>query len=308
MNNVGGCNLNLLSAVPSCPDFTLVNPPAFPVPISHDSSIDLSVKFTPTSAGPKSCNLTVTTDDPINPVVLVPLTGNTELGSATVTVPAGIVFPPTVIQQNAACPAQIGVPITNDGACPVKVTNVGITQTSSPLDYSLTGLPGLPSTLAAGGQLGSGGLDLIFEPFTVARESTGTVDVTFEDDPILHTTTTTDNIPFCGEAVHRGLRVLVRLGGVPVSGVKEIQLQSAFGPEQPNGNFVVKRTIKHAALQTVTGVFPCPSFDFHAEFGGESNPIQLKDGTYRLKVLLKVGNKTKTSNVRALRIIRPFSA
>jgi hypothetical protein len=105
------------------------------------------------------------------------------------------------------------------------------------------------------------------------------------------------------------LRVLVRLGGVPVSGVKQIQLQSAFGPEQPNGNLFVKRTIKHAQLQTVTGsVAPCPSFQFHAEFGGESNPIQLKDGTYRLKVLLKVGNKTKTSNVRALRIIRPFSA
>jgi hypothetical protein len=161
----------------------------------------------------------------------------------------------------------------------------------------LTGLPGLPVTLAAGGQLGSGDLDLIFEPFTVARESTGTVDVTFVNDPIL-LTTTTDHIPFCGEAVHRGLRVLVRLGGVEVSGVKEIQLQSAFGPEQPNGNFFVKRTIKHAALQTVSGTAPCPSFDFHAEFGGESDPIQLKDGTYRVKVLLKVGKKTKTKIVR----------
>jgi len=297
VNNVGGCNLSLLNAVISCTDFSLVNPPAFPVPISPDSGIDLTVKFTPTSAGPKSCNLTITTDDPNNPTVVVPLTGTTQLGSASIAVPAGITFPPTVIQQNAACPAQIGIPITNNGACPVAVTAVGITQTSSPLDYSLTGLPGLPSTIVAGGQLGSGGLDLVFEPFTVARESTGTVDVTFVNDPIL-LTTTTDHIPFCGEATHRGLRVLVRLGGVEVSGVKEIELQSAFGPEQPQGNFFTKRTIKHAALQTVTGVFPCPSFDFHAEFGGESEPLQLKDGTYRLKVKLKVGKKTKTKIVR----------
>jgi len=202
-----------------------------------------------------------------------------------------------VIQQNAACPAQVGVPITNAGTCPVAVTAVGITQTSSPEDYSLTGLPGLPVTLAAGGQLGAGGLDLVFEPFTVARESAGTVDVTFVDDPIL-LTTTTDHIPFCGEAVHRGLRVLVTLGGVPVSAVKEIELQSAFGPEQPSGNFFTKRTIKHAALQMVAGAAPCPSFSFHAEFGGESDTLQLKDGTYRLKVQLKVGKKTKTKIVR----------
>ena len=297
VNNVGGCNLSLVNAFTTCSDFTLVNPPAFPVPISPDSGIDLTVKFTPTSAGPKSCFLHVVTDDPNNLNVLVPLTGTTQLGSASITVPPGITFPPTVIQQNAACPAQIGIPITNNGSCPVAVTAVGITQTSSPLDYSLTGLPGLPSTIVAGGQLGSGGLDLVFEPFTVARESTGTVDVTFVNDPIL-LTTTTDHIPFCGEATHRGLRVLVTSGGAEVSAVKEIELQSAFGPEQPQGNFFVKRTIKHAALQTVSGSFPCPSFDFHAEFGGESEPLQLKDGTYRLKVVLKVGKKTKTKIVR----------
>ena len=297
VNNVGGCNLSLVNAFTTCSDFTLVNPPAFPVPISPDSGIDLTVKFTPTSAGPKSCFLHVVTDDPNHLNVFVPLTGTTQFGSASISVPEEIVFPPTVIQQNAACPAQIGVPITNDGACPVKVTSVGITQTSSPEDFSLTGVPGLPSTVVAGGQLGSGGLNLVFEPFTVARESSGTVDVTFENDPILHTLTT-DNIPFCGEAVHRGLRVLVREGGTPVPGVKEIELQSAFGPEQPQGNFFTKRTIKHAALQTVTGTGVCPSFQFHAEFGGESNPLQLKDGEYRLKVRLKVGKKTKTKIVR----------
>ena len=298
VHNVGGCNLSLISAVPSCADFVLVNPPTFPVPISPDSGIDLTVKFTPTSAGPKSCNLTVTTDDPINPVVLVPLTGNTELGSTSVTVPAGLTFPPTVIQTTAACSATLGVPIANAGTCPVKVTALGLTQTSSPADYTLTGAPTLPLPIPAGGQLGSGGLNLVFAPNAIAQFSTGTVDVTFEDDPILHTTTTL-NVPFCGEGVHRGLRVLVTQGGVPVSKVKLIELQNAFGPEQKGGILTV-RSVKNALLQTVASSFPCPGFDFHAEFGGITNPYQLKDGTYRIRATIKVGKKTKTKIVRTV--------
>ena len=125
------------------------------------------------------------------------------------------------------------------------------------------------------------------------------MDVEFENDPILHTLTTV-SVPFCGEAVARGLRVLVTNGGVPVSNVKRIDLQSAFGPEQPNGNFFTHQTIKNAALQSVTGTPPCPSFMFNAEFGGISNPIQLKDGEYRVKVEIKVGKKTKKKVVRVL--------
>jgi photosystem II stability/assembly factor-like uncharacterized protein len=297
VNNTGPCNLIVTSAVISCSDFTLVNPAEFPATISADSGLDIGVNFTPTSAGPKSCTLTINTDDPVNPVVVIPLTATTPLGSASLTFPAGLTFPPTVIQQNAACPVKLGVPVTDGGACPVKVNTVTLTQTSSPADYSLTGLPGLPVTLAPGDQLGSGDLDLVFEPFTLARESTGNVNFTYVNDPITGATTTTE-VPFCGEAVHRGVRVLVTLGGVAVSTVKNISLQDAFGPEQPQGNDYTIQTIKNAPLQMVTGVAPCPSFQFHAEFGGVSNPRQLKLGVYRVKVYLKVGKKTKHKVVR----------
>jgi hypothetical protein len=105
-------------------------------------------------------------------------------------------------------------------------------------------------------------------------------------------------VPFCGEGVQRGLRVLVTQGGVQVSTVKRIQLQFAFGPEQPQGDFSVHQTIKHAALQTVPASGACPGFMFHAEFGGSTNNRQLKDGTYRIVVKLKIGSKTKTKIVR----------
>jgi Abnormal spindle-like microcephaly-assoc'd, ASPM-SPD-2-Hydin len=299
LNNVGPCGLIVTSAVISCADFTLVNPGEFPATISADSELDVGVNFTPTSAGPKSCTLTVTSNDPVNPVVNIPLTATTPLGSASLTLPAaGLTFPPTIIQQEAACPDPMTVPITNGGMCPVQINSVDLTQSSSPLDYTLSGLPGLPLQLGAGDELGAGDFDLVFEPFTLARESTGTVNITFVNDPITGATST-DQVPFCGEAVHRGVRVLVTLGGVPVAKVKRIEIQNAYSPAQSVGIKTIK-TVKDALLQTVTGTAPCPSFQFQAEFGGISNPGALKDGTYRIRVRLKVGKKLKTRVVRVV--------
>ncbi len=289
INNVGMCNLNVTSAVVSCADFTLENSPVFPVAISHDSNLGLTVQFTPTSAGPKSCTLTINSDDPSNPSLVVPLTGTTPTGSASLTVPAGLTFPPTVIQGDAACSSKLGVPVANTGSCPVKVTNVAISGADA-TDYSLTGLTGLPATIAPGDQLGSGDLSAVFAPLAVNRTSTASVDVTFENDPITHATTT-DSIPVCGEATHRGVRLLVLEGGVPVSVVKRIKLQVAVSPDQP-AHIVGLKTLKNVPLTTVTASGPCPGFQYHAEFGGASNPVQLKAGTYRLKVKIK-GHKAQ---------------
>jgi len=297
VDNVGTCNLHLINAFPTCADFTLVNPPTFPVPISPDSGIDLTVQFTPTSAGLKACTLEVVTDDPVNPVEFLPLTATTPTGPTELTFPAGLTFPPTVIQQSGACSASLGVPVLNSGSCPVSIASVTLNHLSAtPADYSLTGVPGVPSNLAPGEVLGAGNLDVVFAPFTLARTSTGTVDVEFENDPITHSLTTV-SVPFCGEGVRRGMRILVTQGGVPVSTVKRIELQFAFGPEQPDGDFHTIRTIKHASLQTVTGTAPCPSFEFHQEFGGASDTFQLKDGTYRVKVFLSGVKKSKIVRV-----------
>jgi HYDIN/CFA65/VesB-like, Ig-like domain len=288
VNNIGLCNLNVASAQVSCADFTLENNP-FPAAISHDSNLGLTVKFTPTSAGLKSCNLTINSDDPSNPVLVVPLTGTTPTGSASLTVPAGLTFPPTVIQGDAACSSTLGVPVANTGNCPVKVTNVAISGADA-TDYSVAGLTGLPATIAPGDQLGSGDLNAVFAPLAVNRTSTASVDVTFENDPITHATAT-DSIPVCGEATHRGVRVLVLEGGVPVPVVKKIKLQVAVSPDQP-AHIVGLKRLKNVPLTTVAPSGPCPGFQYHAEFGGESNPVQLKAGTYRLKVKIK-GHKRK---------------
>jgi hypothetical protein len=288
VNNIGSCDLNVASAAISCTDFTLVNNP-FPAKISPDSGLGLTIQFTPTSAGPKSCNLTITSDDPGNPTLVVPLTGTTPTGSASLSVPVGLTFPPTVIQADAACSSMLGIPIANTGACPVKVTSMTISG-ANPSDYSVTGLTGLPTTVAPGDQLGSGGLNAVFAPLAVNRTSTANVNVTFEDDPITHATAT-DVIPVCGEAVNRGVRILVLQGGVPVPVVKRITLQRALAPDQ-HLPIQTHQTLKNVPLTTVTASGLCPGFQYHAEFGGATNPTQLKAGTYRLKVKIK-GQKRK---------------
>ena len=310
INNVGNCNLQITGVMISCPDFTLVNPSEFPATISPDSELPVGINFTPTSAGPKSCSLTIDSTDPVNPVVIIPLTGNTATGTASLTFPAALTFAPTVIQASAACSSSLGIPIANAGTCPVQIKSIGITQTSTlppNLDYSLTGLPTLPLSVPAGGQLGSGDFDLAFAPFVLnpARFDSGTVDVTFVNDPITGATATT-HVPFCGEGVRRGVRVLVTQGGVPVPVVKRIFLQNAFTPEQQTGQGTIK-ILKNVALQAIPASGACPMLEFQGEFGGVSDPYQLKDGGYRIKVQIKVGKKIKTKVVRATVDVCTFS-
>ena len=294
VSNTGPDNLIVSSVTHSfgSPDISLVSGPTFPVNISPDANFDFAFACTPTTSGAKTATFTIVSNDPAKPDTTFTVTCNTD--PLSLSVPGSLTFPPTVVQSTASCSSKLGVPIVNTGVCPLKVTNIALTANP---DYSLTGLATLPLPIPPGGQLGTGDLNAVFAPIAIERTSTANVNVTFEDNAFTHHTTT-DTVPLCGEGVNRGLRVLVTLAGVPVSSVKRIELQSAFGPEQPNGNFSTHQVIKNAALQSIFGSPPCASFEFNAEFGGVTNPKQLKDGEYRVKVQIKVGKKTKTKVAR----------
>jgi len=74
--NTGACDLSVTSAAVACPDFTLINNP-FPAKVSPDSCLDLVVRFTPVEPYSKSCDLTITSNDPDSPTVVRTLTGKT---------------------------------------------------------------------------------------------------------------------------------------------------------------------------------------------------------------------------------------
>jgi hypothetical protein len=280
--NVGACNLHVTSASVDCPDFTLVNNP-FPATVSPDSCLNLVIRFTPTSPGPKSCTLTITSDDPDTPVITLTLTANTPAPS--IDVPLDLGFPPTVIQSIGPCHSANPFPISNTGSCNLTITNITIGGPNAG-DYSLAGLPSFPIILEPGHIVGEGALNVVFSPTAVARERRGTVSVTYESDPITHATTTITRM-LCGEGVKTGARVLVTAAGVPLASVDKIQLHRLTVNKDND-------VVHNAPLQTVTPTLPCTPFQFHREYGTVSNPIQLLTGSYEVTVQATVNGHKRT--------------
>ncbi len=286
--DVGLCTLHVLSASINCADFTIEGNP-FPAPISADASLPLTIQFTPTSGGAKSCTLTIVSDDPAHPTVTLPLTADTP--AVNIDVPPDQNFPATVVQSVGACNASNPFPVSNNGTCPLTISSVAIGGPDA-ADYSQSGLPSLPTSIPAGGILGQGNLDNVFKPTRITRAENGTVTVTYEDDPITHhTTPVVRNL--CGEGTSRGARVLVTAGGVPLATVDKIQLHRL----NSNRKAISIDNVNNATLQTVTQTAPCASFKFHREWGGVSNPIQLTAGDYQVTVNATVNGKKASKTV-----------
>lgn len=289
--NVGTCNLHVTGATVNCPDFTIINNP-FPATISPDSCLSLVIRFTPTSPGPKTCTLTITSDDPDTPVVTLTLTANTPL--ASIDVPPDVSFPPTVIQSVGPCTSLKPFPISNTGTCNLKITSISIGGANGS-EFSLVGLPSFPIILEPGHIAGEGNLKIAFAPTAVDRDRFGTITVTYESDPVTHATMNVVR-NLCGEGVRTGARVLVTVGGVPIAMVEKIQLQRITG----NRNKRILDTVDVARdlpLVAVTPGAPCVGFQYHREYGTVSNPIQLLPGSYQLTVTAIVDGHRRNQSV-----------
>jgi hypothetical protein len=293
--NVGGCNLNVISAefVPPCPDFTLINNP-FPAPVSPDFCAPLTIRFTPTSAGPKVCTLRITTDDPDTPVIDLIVTGNTP--QAAIDVPPSMSFPPEVIQSVGACTTEQPFPISNTGTCPLVITDVALGGEDVG-DYAMSGLPSFPIILEPGHIVGEGDFEVVFAPTVVDRDRLGNLTVTWVSDPITGGTSQVTR-DFCGEGVRTGARVLVTSNGVPLATVEQIHLQRLTANRNKN-RLDSQDVARNLALQTIDpdGGGICPEIQFHREYGGLSNPIQLAPGSYVVTVTGIVDGKRKKKTV-----------
>jgi len=279
--NVGLCNLNVASAVIDCADFTIINNP-FPAPVSPDFCAPLVIRFTPTSAGPKTCNLTVSSDDPETPSVVLVLHGNTPLPE--IDVPPDLAFPPEVLQDVDVCTTPLPFPVSNTGSCDLNITAYGISNNTA--EYSVAGLPSFPIILEPGHIAGEGDLSLVFAPLALARARFGEVSVTYVSEPILGTLSTVHRA-LCGEGVRTGARVLVRQGGVPLPEVKSIKLHRINANRNGNRLDTIDQAM-NLALQTVPSSAPCPAFQYHREYGTIDNPIQLLPGSYQVTVQARI--------------------
>jgi len=278
----------------ACNDFLIVNNPfAAPAPISKDFCAPITIRFTPTSVGTKQCTLRIVSDDPDTPVVTRPVTGT--LPAPQLSVPASISYLPEVIQSVGACTTTKAWPVANTGACPVEVTAASVTTLAS--DYSLVGLPGTPISVKPGQQLGQGDLGSSFGPTVLARQRAGVLSVTWKNDPILGTTTTSTTA-VCGEGVRTGARVLVTINGTPAptGSVERLQLARISG----NKNSRIVDTVsvaKDLPLTTVPASGACTGFQYHREYGTVANPLMLMPGSYRVTITAVVNGKRQNKTV-----------
>jgi hypothetical protein len=302
--NVGKCDLNVTDVLlkkdvlltEDCLDFTLVqatNP--FPAPVSPDSCENVVIQFTPTSVGPKTCYLAIFTDDPDTPMKKLLVTANTP--SPSIDVPPDLGFPPTVIQSVGACNTPEPFPVSNTGQCPLTITNLAITTGAT--EYSLAGLPSFPIILETGHIAGEGDLAAVFAPTVLGpattRSDLGTLSVTYESDPVAHTTTTV-NRTLCGEGVRTGARVLVEAGGVALPTVEALKLQRINANR--NGNLLdTTDNARNLPLITVTPTAPCAPFQYHREYSTVDNPIQLLPGSYQVTATAIVNGKRRRKSV-----------
>jgi C1A family cysteine protease len=292
--NNGNSNLNVTSVAfnPACSDFTLINSP-FPTSVSPDSCMDVTIRFTPTSAGPKSCSLVISSNDPGQPTITLTVTANTPFASIDVSPDQS--FLPEVIQSVGACTSQMPFPISNTGKCNLNITNITIPVVGDYGDYSLSGLPSFPIILEPGHIAGEGNLKTVFAPTALDRDRLGNVTVTYVSEPVTGATTNVTRA-LCGEGVRTGARVLVTVGGVPMDVVKKIQIQRITS----NRNKKIVDTVdvaQNVPLTTVTPGSPCQPFKYHKEYGTVSNPLMLLPGSYKITATVVVNGKNKSQTV-----------
>ncbi len=275
--NFGKCNLNVVSVTSSCPDFTIINNP-FPRPVSEDFCVPVTVRFTPTSPGPKTCQLTIITDDPNTPIIVKTLTGGTPAASIDVPFPGGLSFPADVVQSTGACKVSSPFPISNTGICPLVINSITVGGVNAS-DFSLSGLPSSPIILEQGHIAGEGDLKAVFAATEIDRDRLGNISVTYVSNPVTGGTSTITR-DMCGEGVNTGARVLVVNGsGTPYANVESIQLQRINANRNKNAVDTIDNS-RDLAPVTVTPSAPCATFTYHKEYGTVSNPIMLLPGSY----------------------------
>jgi len=269
--NEGQCNLNISAIFSTNPQFAL---PAGPLVLSPDANVDLPIAFQPVQYGspgyvtcsntvPETSNITLVSNDPVNPILLVPVQGiegcpTLVLGPLNLT--GANDYPPTVSDPTGTlgCHTDKQITVSNTGICPLIVANVatangldgkGLPLPPAPLEYTIVNTS-LPFMLKPGAKPTP--ITVRFKPEiltdqnpTAPDQQTGTLNIT-SNDPLVGDNTAT----LCGEPVyHSGARILlVDTLDNPISSVTELLLTTT------NITPPFNETLKPAPLQPPANV------------------------------------------------------
>jgi hypothetical protein len=145
--NTGGADLDISAITFGGPDaasFTLSGVPVSPpVTLAPTASLALTLTYAPTVQAAHSASVTVDSNDPFTPSLVVPVVGEGVIPGFAVT-PAALSF--GMVDVGTSSAPQFFY-ITNTGSGAVSVT--GITIGGASAEYAITGLPATPYTLPA---------------------------------------------------------------------------------------------------------------------------------------------------------------
>lgn len=117
LTSSGHCPLTVTAITSSAADFLMPLVVSFPLVIAAGDSLELPIRFEPTSFGPKSATITITSDDPTSPAT-ISVSG--QAPSGTLAVSGSTTFGGV----NACCCADRTLAICNVGECALHVTSV----------------------------------------------------------------------------------------------------------------------------------------------------------------------------------------
>ena len=117
LNNSGKCTLTIFAISSSTTEFLVPEVLSYPVNIGPGDSLPVPIRFEPTSFGPKSATLTVTSNDPAGPQS-IDVSGDAPSGKLAVT--GSTCFGGV----RACCCAERTISICNVGDCDLHVTSV----------------------------------------------------------------------------------------------------------------------------------------------------------------------------------------
>ncbi|MCA8914961.1 MAG: choice-of-anchor D domain-containing protein [Planctomycetes bacterium] len=204
-------------------DWTLSGVPALPVTIGAGGTFNFSGIFTPTAAGARTATIQVSWNQGggVGPTI----TNITVDGNGTQAT-AGVTSPVNYGDSNVGvATAPTGHTLTNTGTGPMTITAASVGG-----DWSLTGVPGLPVTIAAGGTFNFSG---IFTP-TATGARTATIQISWNQGGGVSPTITNITVDGNGTLAAAGVTSPVNYGnsnvGVATTPIGHTLTNTGSGP------------------------------------------------------------------------------
>jgi photosystem II stability/assembly factor-like uncharacterized protein len=239
LNNRGPCPLMVTGITSSSPEFFVPHVALFPLSIDAGDSIEVPIRFEPSSLGLKSATLSIASDDPVG-VKTVNVSGTAMAPELALVVADHGKF-------GKACVGHFTdefLTLNNRGRCPLTITGI----TSSSAEFLVPEVISYPLKIAAGVSMQ---VPIRFEPTSVG-DKTATVTVTSDDPSGPHTMSVSGQAP-SGKLAITGS---AEFGGVKCCTYAERRLSLCNVGECDLHVSSVVLTHRHRHFRLLNNVFP----------------------------------------------------